>query len=402
MQDSDVVAAIVAGDPDGLAEAYQRYAAPLYAYCRLVLPEPDAAGAVQDTFVVATSRLEALRDPARLGPWLQAVAGNECLRRGAAPPGPQHTVPEVPLPDGLREQVLAACTDSTPAGRAYRVRVGYRAGAFGRTGFPKPPGLPAWAMPRLWHGVRRHPRAALAVALAAVTAAGVVPALALTGSHRAQAAVFALGGGVPPGAGPAASTAPASRPRSRQARTAKRHLARSASQGRGAAPPTRPAAGGPAASATAQAQPPPPTQPAPAGSATPPPPAQGYLEAAPAELILVPAKGKALGTFVLTAVGGPVGNFSITVPPGLADRVTVTPSAGSLPSGGQVLVTVTVAGKAALEAGLTVNPGTITVTVLLASDHWSRDLAGAVSGRRRSRSAPGRWQAGAPRWCPRR
>jgi len=28
MRDSEVVAAIVAGDPDGLAEAYDRYAAP--------------------------------------------------------------------------------------------------------------------------------------------------------------------------------------------------------------------------------------------------------------------------------------------------------------------------------------------------------------------------------------
>jgi hypothetical protein len=32
MHDSEVVAAIAAGDPDGLAEAYDRYAAPLYAY----------------------------------------------------------------------------------------------------------------------------------------------------------------------------------------------------------------------------------------------------------------------------------------------------------------------------------------------------------------------------------
>src|SRR5260370_659475 len=37
MRDSEVVAAIVAGDPDGLAEAYDRYAAPLYAYCRSLL-----------------------------------------------------------------------------------------------------------------------------------------------------------------------------------------------------------------------------------------------------------------------------------------------------------------------------------------------------------------------------
>ncbi len=82
MRDSEVVAAIVAGDPDGLAEAYDRYASPLYSYCRSLLREPaDAADAVQDTFVIAASRLAGLRDQNRLRPWLYTVARNECLRR---------------------------------------------------------------------------------------------------------------------------------------------------------------------------------------------------------------------------------------------------------------------------------------------------------------------------------
>ena len=82
MHDSEVVAAIVAGDPDGLAEAYDRYAAPLYTYCRSLLREPaDAADAVQDTFVIAASKLAGLRDQSRLRPWLYAVARNECRRR---------------------------------------------------------------------------------------------------------------------------------------------------------------------------------------------------------------------------------------------------------------------------------------------------------------------------------
>ncbi|HEY1002333.1 MAG TPA: sigma-70 family RNA polymerase sigma factor, partial [Streptosporangiaceae bacterium] len=82
MHDSEVAAAIVAGDPDGLAEAYDRYAAPLYTYCRSLLREPaDAADAVQDTFVIAASKLAGLRDRNRLRPWLYAVARNECHRR---------------------------------------------------------------------------------------------------------------------------------------------------------------------------------------------------------------------------------------------------------------------------------------------------------------------------------
>lgn len=82
MRDQEVVASIVAGNPDGLAAAYDRYAAPLYSYCRSILREPaDAADVVQDTFVIAASRLSGLRDTERLRPWLYAVARNECRRR---------------------------------------------------------------------------------------------------------------------------------------------------------------------------------------------------------------------------------------------------------------------------------------------------------------------------------
>jgi RNA polymerase sigma factor (sigma-70 family) len=82
MRDSEVVAAIVAGDPAGLAEAYDRYAGPLYVFCQAMLREPaDAADVVQDTFVIAAPRMSALRDPERLRPWLYTVARNECLRR---------------------------------------------------------------------------------------------------------------------------------------------------------------------------------------------------------------------------------------------------------------------------------------------------------------------------------
>ncbi len=89
MQDRDLVAAIVAGDPAALATVYDRYAAALYAYCRtMVRDAEDAADALQDTFVVAAQKLDGLRDPDRLRPWLYAVARNECLRRVRGP----HTV----------------------------------------------------------------------------------------------------------------------------------------------------------------------------------------------------------------------------------------------------------------------------------------------------------------------
>jgi RNA polymerase sigma factor (sigma-70 family) len=99
LSDSELVALIVAGDPDGLAAAYDRYSGPLFGYCRALLREPDdAADAVQDTFVIAASKLGRLRDPGRLRAWLFTVARNECLhrlrsRRAAAP---LEDVPEQP------------------------------------------------------------------------------------------------------------------------------------------------------------------------------------------------------------------------------------------------------------------------------------------------------------------
>jgi acyl-CoA synthetase (AMP-forming)/AMP-acid ligase II len=97
MQDRELVAAIVAGDPGRLDEAYDRYAAPLYAYCRSMLTGPDAPGeaasAVEDTFIIAAVKLQVLGDPDQLGSWLHAVARNECLRRPGAldRPGPPGT-----------------------------------------------------------------------------------------------------------------------------------------------------------------------------------------------------------------------------------------------------------------------------------------------------------------------
>jgi RNA polymerase sigma factor (sigma-70 family) len=96
MRDSEVVASIVAGDPQGLAEAYDRYAGALFGYCRSLLREPaDAADAVQDTFVIAASKLTRLRDPERLRAWLFAVARNECMHRLK----PREAVPVGDIPE---------------------------------------------------------------------------------------------------------------------------------------------------------------------------------------------------------------------------------------------------------------------------------------------------------------
>src|ERR1700719_95955 len=82
MSDSELVAAISDRDVSALAVAYHQHAAALHAYSRSLLNDPaDAADTVQDTFIIAASRLGELRDPSRLRPWLFAVARNECYRR---------------------------------------------------------------------------------------------------------------------------------------------------------------------------------------------------------------------------------------------------------------------------------------------------------------------------------
>src|SRR5712691_6548421 len=82
MEDSEVVAAIAAGDPAGLAGAYDKYAAPLYGYCRWMLSEPAyAADALLETFVTAGAKLGGLKDASQLRAWLYAAARGECCRR---------------------------------------------------------------------------------------------------------------------------------------------------------------------------------------------------------------------------------------------------------------------------------------------------------------------------------
>jgi len=372
MQDRELVAAIVAGDPGGLAEAYDRYAAPLYTYCRFMLPDPrppaEAADAVADTFIIATAKLPGLRDPDQLGSWLNAVARNECLRRTGPVERPADgAMPEVTPPAGLRKRVLEECADNTPTGRAHRVSVAHRAGPFGQTGFPKPiiPRGPRW-----WHEVRRHPRAAAAVAAvaAAVVVAGTSALLIAGGQHRAQASTVALGGGdFAASSASSAASSPASGERSRPGPVTHASVAATDTPDAGSSAslvtsrspaPVRSSPG------TAPSRSPSPTpSPSPSPSPPPPPPpTPGTLRAAPRELVLTAAKGKpASGTFILTAVGGPV-HFTITSPNA---KVTVSPSSGSLASSGSwVTVTVTVRSLVAVNARVIVNPGNLVITVV--------------------------------------
>ena len=504
MEDPEVVAAIVAGDPAGLGEAYDKYAVPLYAYCRSMLREPaDAADAVQDTFLVAVAKLRGLRDPAKLRPWLYAVARNECLRRLRARPAlsaleeaadlPAQTpdvgiaaeraelqelvraaidglnpgerdvielslvqglsgdeladalgasrnhahaqlsrarsqlerslgalivartgrqacpvlaatlagwdgqmtvlmrkrisrhidrcevcgerkrreltpglfpaaMPVVALFPGFREQLLKMLADRSPAGLAHRLTVANRAGPFGPNGFPKPISPPGGAP---WHRILHHPHALLAGAATSVMAAGVIAVGIMAGPHHGPPSAGAAGGSH----GAAGSTPSQSRARGGPRPGGENGPTPSASTSDGTtAPDAFRSSGAPGAAGSASAS----TNPSPtAGSSSTPSPSRsasvspGTLSVSTGQLDLLSVNGTASGSFTLTAHGGPVSDYSVTVGSALVGHLTVSPSSGSLASGASVTITVTSTSLIALDGQLTVNPGGQTIAVVL-------------------------------------
>jgi RNA polymerase sigma factor (sigma-70 family) len=294
----------------------------------------------------------------------------ELKRRELSPALFVGALPLVALMPGFREHVLKMCADLSSAGLGHRTSVAARAGQFGPSGFPKPslpPGVSGW------HRVLRHPHALAASAATAAVAAGV-------------GAVLVLGGGAPhshaPGAGARGSAGPGvvansrgapSRGSGRSPGAGRSGLAPSASPGGPTAPAvlatgagSHPAPGtsgsasgssssGPASSAPASSSS---SSSAPASSSAPV--VQGTLTVSLSRLVLVAVNGHGVGTFTLTAKGGPVG-YSISAAAGLS----ISPASGSLSSGASATVTVTSSSLISLNEKLTVNPGGYTVTVVL-------------------------------------
>jgi RNA polymerase sigma factor (sigma-70 family) len=78
----EMLAAITAEDPAGIAIMYDKYAADLYDYCHWMLHDSaDAARALKNTFVIAAATLSKLSEPSKLRPWLFALARDEGRRR---------------------------------------------------------------------------------------------------------------------------------------------------------------------------------------------------------------------------------------------------------------------------------------------------------------------------------
>ena len=293
----------------------------------------------------------------------QCETCGERKRRELTPALFAGVLPLVALVPGFREHVLKMCAHGTDAGLAHRAAVTARAGQFGPAGFPRPghpPGVPGW------HAVMRHSHALAASAATAAAAAGV-------------SAVLIIGGGPSP-------SHPSGGPRQRGSRRGgeqpRRPLPRSgllagrrgqwadaagraerAGAGAGHEPGLAPGAreaglrdlhlgvvvlrGFPAVL----------VRPAASSSA---PAIQGTLTVSLSRLVLVAVNGHGVGTFTLTAKGGPV-SYTISAAAGLA----ISPASGSLAAGASATITVTSSSLISLDEQLTVNPGGYTVTVVL-------------------------------------
>jgi RNA polymerase sigma-70 factor, ECF subfamily len=102
--DAELVRLARAGDEAGFGVLLRRHEARMLAVAYSVLGHgPDAQDAVQEAFLVAVSRLSALRDPEAVGAWLRGIVRNVSLatRRGREP---------LPI-DDVGEQAVATAAD---------------------------------------------------------------------------------------------------------------------------------------------------------------------------------------------------------------------------------------------------------------------------------------------------
>ena len=86
----------------------------------------------------------------------------------------------------------------------------------------------------------------------------------------------------------------------------------------------------------------------------------------PTPITIIPLAGS-FATLTLTALNRPV-NWSITLSQDLIGGLAVSPSSGTLAPGESTTVTVTVGDLLTAGGQLTVEPGGITVTVVLGGD----------------------------------
>jgi RNA polymerase sigma factor (sigma-70 family) len=299
----------------------------------------------------------------------QCEVCGERKRRELTPALFAGAVPMAALLPGFREQVLRVLADRSPAGLAHRLTVANRAGPFGPQGFPKPI-KPPGAGP--WHRILHHPQAVVAGAATLVIVAGAIVAGVLVGPHHGPPSAGPAGGSTrstpvsgrnpgPAHGGPSGRNGNGISGGSRGTGTTGQGPVPSASGGPTTTPVALRSPGTSTPAATSSSR----TSPAATSSSAPSSPSPGTLSVSTGRLDLVSVKGTAIGKFTITAKGGPVSAYSISVGSALAGHLSVSPSSGSLAAGASVTITVTSTSLVALDGTLTVNPGGHAITVVV-------------------------------------
>ncbi len=289
-----------------------------------------------------------------------AVCGDR-QRRELSPVALLSMLPVAALPAALRHQVLGLITDGSPGAVAQRLAVGQRVGPLGPGGFPQPLDPPSPVRLRhLAHRPAAH-GAAYARGGAAVGGAAIVGGVLVgggllhhSGPARPPGAAAAVPASSAPAAGPGPSSSSGAGGAGDGATSPGPEVLRTGKDGASTAPAGTGSPAGPGAPATS-------ATPSPAISAA----VTGTLTVSPASLGLkLSLSGLWTGTLTLTAHGGPVSGYHVTVPAPLLQDLTLSQVSGSLAAGQSVHITVTAVGAALFSTALlTVSPGGLSVPV---------------------------------------
>jgi RNA polymerase sigma factor (sigma-70 family) len=310
----------------------------------------------------------------------------EQSRRELSPAALFSLLPLVALPPGFRDRVLRLCADDTPQSQQYRAKVTQQAGSFNASGFPVAAGA-AIAMSGRWQAVRRHALIAAPAAVAMIAACVIFVALAAAGNHPGSALtisplIASPQASASPGVTAVSPSATAGSPRPSKSSAARLATsaaptasltpggtvtsATSAAPGHSTKPTPKPTETKHSAPSPTPARPSPtPRSPSPSPKPSPTPTA-GTLQASASAVILAPTAngGLPVGTVTLTAVGGPVSLYTITIDPSADGALTVSPSTGTLFPGQSVTLTLSLTKVMNLDTEIFIDPGNVAITVV--------------------------------------
>lgn len=119
--DTRLVEAARRGDRAAFGELYRAYVRMVHGVLLASTPRPDVDDLVQDVFLTAMRRLEALRDAAAFPGWLAAIARHRAADFHRRRPREREELPEdVPAPDRDRTEAIAVLGVIRGLPEAYR------------------------------------------------------------------------------------------------------------------------------------------------------------------------------------------------------------------------------------------------------------------------------------------